>query len=106
MLARLNAHELSQSRAFSSAVEQSKRPTTESHVAANVVRHFNTSRALKSVRDTSTIDFAYLPDVEAHFDQANEVLRVPIILSNFARPTTGAHAPEVMETVRILHWSA
>ena len=105
LLARLNAHELSQSRAFSSAVEQSQRPTAESAGAANVVRHFNTSRALKSVRDTSTIDFAYLPDVEGHFDEAAEVMRVPIILANFSRPTTGAHAPEAKETVRILNHS-
>ncbi|ORY09359.1 hypothetical protein BCR34DRAFT_568505 [Clohesyomyces aquaticus] len=42
------------------------------------VRHFNTSRALKAVNDTSTIDFAYLPDYDPDTRDA-PILRVPIL---------------------------
>lgn len=64
------------------------------------MRHFNTSRELKSVKDTSTIDFAYLPSIEAVENDANAyVMRVPIIPDNYSPPRTGAHAPEVTEAV-------
>ncbi|KAK5138343.1 hypothetical protein LTR08_003404 [Meristemomyces frigidus] len=99
LLARLNAHELSSSRAFSTAVQESKRPAAESADAAKVVRHFNTSRALKAVSDTSTMDFAYFPDLDPDNKEAAEVMRVPIIMNNYTRPKTGAHAPEAKETV-------
>lgn len=102
LIARLSTHELISSRAFSSAVEQSKRPTAESgEVAAaptQTVRHFNTSRSLKAVNDSSTIDFAYLPAIEPDDGQAADFLRVPIVPDNYNPPRTGAHAPEA-ETV-------
>ena len=100
MISRLNAHELSNSRAFSTAIEQSKRPTVESKETPAPVRHFNTSRSLKAVGDTSTIDFAYLPDIDPdNVDDFGQV-RVPIIPTNFSPPKTGAHAPEE-EVVRL-----
>lgn len=45
-------------------------------------RQFNTSRALKANNDTSTIDFAYLPDVDMFdpsLEEAGTALRVPIL---------------------------
>jgi hypothetical protein len=103
LISRLPADEITSSRAFSTAVEQSKRPTateqkTDSPSAP--VRHFNTSRALKSVNDSSTIDFAYLPDFDPDNVEASSTLmmRVPIMPDNFSPVRTGAHAPEV-ETV-------
>lgn len=99
LMSRLNAHELANSRAFSTVVEQAKRPSKESKDAPKPVRHFNTSRSLKTVKDTSTIDFAYFPDIDpdTQLDDYSQV-RVPIIPTNFTPNRTGAHAPE-QETV-------
>ena len=80
-------------RAFSTAIEQSRRAIEQP--TKPTVRHFNTSRILKAPKDTSTIDFAFLP---ADFDPdsvAPVLLRVPILPTNFFPPKTGAHAPEV-----------
>jgi hypothetical protein len=103
LISRLSADEITSSRAFSTAVEQSKRPTAteqKTESSSTPVRHFNTSRALKSVNDSSTIDFAYLPDFDPDNVEASSTLmmRVPIMPDNFSPVRTGAHAPEV-ETV-------
>ena len=43
-------------------------------------RHFNTSRSLKAVHDSSTIDFAYLPDMfDSYLDPSTTAIRVPIL---------------------------
>lgn len=42
-------------------------------------RHFNTSRSLKAVGDSSTIDFAYLPDIDASLEPTRAEIRVPIL---------------------------
>lgn len=43
-------------------------------------RHFNTSRSLKAVGDTSTIDFAFLPKLfEASWGPEPAAIRVPIL---------------------------
>ncbi|PGH16460.1 hypothetical protein AJ79_01791 [Helicocarpus griseus UAMH5409] len=56
---RLANHDVLQSRAFSIAMRKiDSRPAD----AASPTRHFNTSRANKAVNDSSTIDFAYMPD--------------------------------------------
>ncbi|KAM0711511.1 hypothetical protein Q7P35_000877 [Cladosporium inversicolor] len=103
LISRLSADEITSSRAFSTAVEQSKRPTTteqKTDSPSTPIRHFNTSRALKSVNDSSTIDFAYLPDFDPDNVEASSTLmmRVPIMPDNFSPVRTGAHAPEV-ETI-------
>lgn len=75
---RLSAHELTNSRAFSTAVQDSKRPIPEPASPGTPIRHFNTSRSLKAVGDSSTIDFAYIPDFDPDTKSA-PVLRVPIL---------------------------
>ena len=97
LIARLNAHELSSSRAFSAVPEQSKRPTIEASDAPAPVRHFNTSRAHKAVNDGSTIDFAYLPSLATETEDDYGQVRVPIIPTNFNPDRTGVHAPEQEE---------
>jgi len=102
LISRLSADEITSSRAFSTAVEQSKRPTQpKTEYTSNTVRHFNTSRTLKTVNDSSTIDFAYLPDFDPDNSEASSTLmmRVPITPDNFSPARTGAHAPEVEEIV-------
>ena len=79
-------------------MEQSQRPTAEQADAPKPVRHFNTSRALKAVKDSATMDFAYLPDLEPEND-ADVAMRVPIIPDNYSPVRTGAHAHESDETV-------
>lgn len=99
LLSRLNADELTHSRAFSTAVEQSKRPVVDK-TEVKPVRHFNTSRTLKAVNDSSTIDFAFLPDFDP--DNADAVqIRVPLLPTNFFPPRNGAHAPEADDAVSI-----
>ncbi|WPG98276.1 Hypothetical protein R9X50_00106400 [Acrodontium crateriforme] len=94
LISRLNADELAHSRAFSSVASQAKRPVPETSGSSKPVRHFNTSRSLKAVGDSSTIDFAFLPDMEYGVNPDNVQLRVPILPNNFSPPKTGAHAPE------------
>jgi hypothetical protein len=98
LISRLSADDLAHSRAFSTAVNSSKRPSAESKTEeAKPVRHFNTSRALKANNDSSTIDFAYLP--ENIFDPENPeaAIRVPLLPTNFFPHRTGAHALEAEE---------
>jgi len=100
LVARLNAHELTTSRAFSSAVEQSKRPTAESAAdAPKPVRHFNTSRSLKAVNDTSTIDFAFFPELADPDNFEATQVRVPIIPTSWERSSASQAPHHVEETV-------
>lgn len=86
---RLTAHELVQSRSFSSLLKQIPKHTTASdgsNPTPQPSRSFNTSRELKAVGDTSTIDFAFIPD----FDPDAELpaaIRVPILPQNYRDPT-------------------
>jgi hypothetical protein len=43
------------------------------------VRHFNTSRSMKAVNDSSTIDFAFIPDFDPDMKRAPVEVRVPIV---------------------------
>jgi hypothetical protein len=63
------------------------------------MRHFNTSRSLKAVNDTSTIDFMYVPDFDPDAQTAPSKIRVPIILSTATSPATQAAAAEVEQPV-------
>lgn len=78
LLNRLTAHEMASSRAFSTSVRGLKRPTPQSTSAGTPARHFNTSRSLKAVNDTSTIDFAFVPDFDPDAGEA-PIVRVPIL---------------------------
>jgi hypothetical protein len=98
---RLSADNLTHSRAFTSAVNADRRPTTEQKDEVKVVRHFNTSRALKTVKDSSTVDFAYLPDLNHDMVEVTPV-RVPLLHHNFSPIRTGAHGPEAADEVRRL----
>lgn len=66
---------MASSRAFSTI--NSKRPTP-STTSGTVPRYFNTSRSLKAVNDTSTIDFAHMPDFDPYSSSA-PIVRVPIM---------------------------
>lgn len=58
-----------------------KRPRLEADESATNApsRYFNTSRELKAVNDSSTIDFAYLPAFDPDSDVTAANVRVPII---------------------------
>ncbi|KAF2100545.1 hypothetical protein NA57DRAFT_74151 [Rhizodiscina lignyota] len=56
------------------------------------VRHFNTSRNLKAVGDTSTIDFAYFPDFDPDVEAA-PIARIPLLPSGLYN-TQPAYAAE------------
>ncbi|KIW05273.1 uncharacterized protein PV09_03805 [Verruconis gallopava] len=47
--------------------------------AAAPSRQFNTSRSLKAVNDSSTIDFAYLPDFDPDAGMPAPTVRVPLL---------------------------
>jgi len=80
---RLSGHAGLQARAYSIAMkglarDQAKRSTRPTKTTPT--REFNTSRTLKTVNDSSTIDFAYLPDMfGSTLDPAGTSLRVPIL---------------------------
>ena len=71
-------------------LDQTRRPRIEpvaEQSAGAEPRQFNTSRSLKAVHDSSTMDFAYLP--ELFLDSAPEpALRVPLLPSNFYPSST------------------
>ncbi|KAF2086042.1 hypothetical protein K490DRAFT_66968 [Saccharata proteae CBS 121410] len=78
LTARLQAADLVQSRSFTAAVDSTKRPTPPATDPKTGERHFNTSRSLKAVNDTSTIDFAYMPE-SLPKEAPNQILRVPLL---------------------------
>ncbi|KAF3007784.1 hypothetical protein E8E13_010317 [Curvularia kusanoi] len=75
-----------------------KLPSSEAaawkHETGNALRHFNTSRSLKAVNDSSTIDFMYIPDFDPDMKAAPTKINVPIILST---PTSSATRAAVAE---------
>ena len=97
-MGRLSADDLTHSRAFTTAVNATKRPSAAQKDETKTVRHFNTSRALKSVNDSSTIDFAYFPDFDPDNAEAS-ALRVPLLPTNFSPARTGAHSLEAADSV-------
>ncbi|KAK0313607.1 hypothetical protein LTR29_013863 [Friedmanniomyces endolithicus] len=96
LISRLNAHEQVNSRAFSTAIEHSKRPTADTPNAPKPVRHFNTSRSLKAVGDTSTIDFAFFPEPAYEIPDGMREVRVPIIAAYYTPPKPSEPEPTVM----------
>jgi hypothetical protein len=85
---RLSAHELVNTHSFSTAMNsESKRPSASALTSPLPVRHFNTSRTLKTVNDSSTIDFAFLPDFNPETEVA-PILRVPLLPSTVLSPTS------------------
>jgi hypothetical protein len=82
-----------------------KLPVSESssipwaHETGNAMRHFNTSRSLKAVNDTSTIDFMYVPDFDPDAQTSPIQIRVPIILSTVTSAATKAAAAETEQPV-------
>ncbi|KAJ9642408.1 hypothetical protein H2201_004801 [Coniosporium apollinis] len=79
----------------------SKRPSMEpSETSTPPVRHFNTSRSLKAVNDSSTIDFMYIPDFDPDLDADEPMMRVPLLPQTKAAPPMydiEAHETPVME---------
>lgn len=93
-----------QSRAFSIAmrklgVKQARKGLgAKSPAEKTPIRHFNTSRELKSVNDTSTIDFAYLPKLfDGSLDPPPPGIRVPILpdVDSTEAQTTLSRNPEI-----------
>ena len=80
-----------------------KLPSSEApawkHETGNVMRHFNTSRSLKAVNDSSTIDFMYIPDFDPDTQTAPTKFNVPIILSTATSSATQAAAAEAEQPV-------
>jgi len=89
LVERLTGHDMLQSRAFSIAMKKiNQRPlAARSPVEMTPSRHFNTSRALKAVGDSSTIDFAYLPMAPDSIDEDTSSLRVPILPDDYSQDT-------------------
>jgi len=83
LIDRLVSHDALQARAMSIAMkritnDQTKKGTPSTDHTPS--REFNTSRVLKAVHDTSTIDFAYLPKLfDGSLDPAPAAIRVPIL---------------------------
>ncbi|KAF2035575.1 hypothetical protein EK21DRAFT_107096 [Setomelanomma holmii] len=69
-------------------------PVPEANNTGKPVRHFNTSRSLKAVGDTSTIDFMYIPDFDPDLNAAPVQIRVPILPWTNASESVKAEATE------------
>ncbi|RMZ89418.1 hypothetical protein DV736_g3359, partial [Chaetothyriales sp. CBS 134916] len=85
LIDRLAGHDSLQARAFSMAMrrittEQTRKPIGAASTETAPRREFNTSRELKAWRDTSTVDFAYLPHLfEDTWIPQPAAIRVPIL---------------------------
>lgn len=104
MVDRLANHDSMQSRAFSIAmrrigVDQARKGLgAKSPAEMKPSRHFNTSRELKSINDSSTIDFAYLPRLfDGSLDPPPAGIRVPILphIDSVEAQSTLARNPEL-----------
>lgn len=73
----------------------------EAHNASTApARKFNTSRSLKAVGDTSTIDFAYLPDLDPDAGIPPPPMRVPLLPESlYPRSTKTSYSKEEEEIV-------
>ncbi|MCJ1390057.1 hypothetical protein MMC18_002915 [Xylographa bjoerkii] len=67
--------------------------------SAPATRHFNTSRSLKAVNDSSTIDFAYMPQFTLGQTSPPEIMRIPLLPDNYDPPRRSAAHQEAMEPV-------
>jgi hypothetical protein len=87
---RLSAHETVNSRAYATSTPSRPTPSSASSSSSTTIptRHFNTSRALKAVADTSTIDFAYLPDFDPDLSASAPLPRIPLLPSNVYATTS------------------
>lgn len=83
--------------------KDSKRPAPEPVNPSTPVRHFNTSRSLKAVGDTSTIDFAYIPDFDPDA-QAAPIIRVPILPQTTLSESGKAHTAQEVEEAVSYHY--
>ncbi|KAI9877426.1 MAG: hypothetical protein M1823_007106 [Watsoniomyces obsoletus] len=84
LIDRLAGHDSLQARAFSMAMRRVSREqikkTVNIPLEATPRREFNTTRSLKAVGDTSTIDFAFLPKLfESSWGPQPAAIRVPIL---------------------------
>ncbi|MCJ1476697.1 hypothetical protein MMC13_005365 [Lambiella insularis] len=67
-------------------------------------RQFNTSRSLKAVNDSSTIDLAYMPQFALSETTHPEIVRIPLLPDNDAPPPRdsphqGIHEPVIRPTI-------
>jgi len=101
LVERLTGHDMLQSRAFSIAMKNiDRRPLgARSPAETTPSRHFNTSRALKAVGDSSTIDFAFLPVSYGSFDVDTSPPRVPILPDNYST-TSNSHYTEPVPVMK------
>ncbi|KAF1849870.1 uncharacterized protein K460DRAFT_360718 [Cucurbitaria berberidis CBS 394.84] len=76
-------------------------PVPEASETGSKVRHFNTSRSLKAVGDSSTIDFAYIPDFDPDLRSAPVEFRVPILPWINPSETVQAEVTEAEEPVMV-----
>ena len=64
-------------------------------------RQFNTTRSFKAVNDTSTIDFAYMPQFTLEPISHPEIQRIPLLPDNYAPARHGlAHQDAVEPVIR------
>ncbi|KAL5342550.1 hypothetical protein BJX70DRAFT_394766 [Aspergillus crustosus] len=94
LVERLSNHDFLQSRAFSIAMKRINSSSTKDTPS----REFNTSRSLKAVNDSSTVDFAYFPTItENHTSSEVAVPILPDIYTHYdaARPSDSPMKPQV-----------
>ncbi|KAI9371550.1 hypothetical protein BJX61DRAFT_543560 [Aspergillus egyptiacus] len=90
LVERLSNYDFLQSRAFSIAMKRIS-SSSESETRS---RQFNTSRSLKAVNDSSTVDFAYMPSIAAENNTSSDI-QVPILseIYNHYDPTSPSSSP-------------
>lgn len=73
--------------------------TLSRQVDPPLTRHFNTTRALNAIHDSSTIDFAYMPQFELVPQGDAHQLRVPLLPDNYYPARRSAAHQEAVEPV-------
>lgn len=98
LVERLSNHDFLQSRAFSIAMRRINGSAAAESIST---RQFNTSRALKAVNDSSTVDFAYLPSMDEVYAPARSAeTRIPILSDIYTNyDSTQASSPPMKPQV-------
>jgi hypothetical protein len=77
-------------------------PVPDANDTGKPVRHFNTSRSLKAVNDSSTIDFMFIPDFDPDTKSSPVEFRVPILPFTQASEAVKEELTEAETPVRLM----
>jgi len=96
LINRLNAHDITRSHSTTTALHRPTVTTETQHAFRPLMQTFKTSASNHAARDSSTIDYFFLPQMPAEQASNPFTIRVPLLPDNYA-PDRMAHALESLD---------